>query len=214
MRYLPLYGAIAALVSSGVLHGLRTDRWGRSADLSEAAARLESLPMQIGDWEGRPQEIDAHQLEVADVAGYLSRRYVNSKTGDSVTVLLLCGRPGPISVHEPDVCYGAAGYELAKDSKEKIRVSAEGKEAEAWAARFLKLRPTPESLGILWSWSDGGPWKTPDNPRASFARAGVLYKVYVLRSLNGTPKSLKYDPAGVFFHSLLPELEKCTLHAS
>src|SRR5690348_2531079 len=102
--------ALAVVVASGVAHGLWTGRWGQPHQLEPAVARLGRVPAAVGDWEGRELPLNRQTLAVAEVAGHVSRRYQNSRTGESVLMLLVCGRPGPISVHTPDVCYEGAGY--------------------------------------------------------------------------------------------------------
>src|SRR5262245_30731902 len=98
MRTLPLLAAFLLLALSGIVHGLWTGRWGPSPDLRAAAARCEEVPATVGDWEGHPFELDRRVLAAAEVQGYASRRYVNRRTRESVSVLLVCGRPGPMSV--------------------------------------------------------------------------------------------------------------------
>lgn len=36
--------------------------------------------------------------------------YVHRTNGRAAAAMLMCGRPGPIAVHTPDVCYPGAGY--------------------------------------------------------------------------------------------------------
>ena len=104
-RYLPLCAGGLVLVVSGVVHGLWTDRWGASAAVEAATARLANVPLHIGDWQGAAQELDPRQLTVAEVTGHLGRRYVHKGNGHEVSLVLLCGRAGPLSVHQPDICY-------------------------------------------------------------------------------------------------------------
>src|SRR6516225_943605 len=91
--------ATALLVATGVVHGLWTDRWKPSADLERAVARLDSVPMTIGDWQATSLELPADEVQGAQLGGYLMRRYMNRFTGQQVLVVLMCGRPGPVGVH-------------------------------------------------------------------------------------------------------------------
>src|ERR1051326_387735 len=112
-RTLSLLGAIAIILSSGVAAGLMTDRWGTSREPAASAEKVKLVPKVIGDWEGVDgKELPAQDLAIGKIEGYLTRNYVNRNTGASVQVLLLCGRPGPIGVHTPDVCFVGAGHEL------------------------------------------------------------------------------------------------------
>ena len=44
------------------------------------------------------------------MTGYLLRTYTHRISGETFQVLLVCGKPGPTSLHPPDVCYQGAGY--------------------------------------------------------------------------------------------------------
>src|SRR5947209_1965401 len=112
-RALAVLTVFLAVAATGTVHGVWANRWSSPEALQRATARMAEVPMTLGDWDGQAGELDARQLAVADVSGHLLRRYVNRRNGAVVTVLLLCGRPGPVSVHRPEVCYGGAGYELA-----------------------------------------------------------------------------------------------------
>ncbi len=211
MRIFLSGSAFFLLVLSGVSHGLWTGRWGASGELEAAAARCDAVAMTLGDWEGRALELNTRQLEIAEVVGYFSRQYVNRHTGQVVSVLLICGRPGPVSVHTPDVCYGGLGYQvIGKPENRRIQAAPNSPEAEYRTARFSNTHQvTPDVLRILWCWRDRGPWSAPDNPRLSFARSPFLYKLYVIRHLAGPDESIEDDPSLDFLQVLLPELQRC-----
>jgi len=69
----------------------------------------------------------------------------------------------------------------------------------AWPAAALRIR---------WSWSRGGSWQAPDNPRLTFAGSSVLYKLYVIVYMDDVKESVKEDPGNDFIRALLPELQK------
>ena len=215
MRILPLLAALLLLALSGIVHGLWSGRWGPSPDLQAAAARCNDVPMIVGDWQGHPTELDSRMLEMAEVLGYASRQYVNRRTKESLSILLICGRPGPISVHTPDICYAGAGYSMVR-GQEHYRTESDGGAAPAtfWTARFTKEGAAPDPLRIFWGWSDRGPWSAPANPRLAFARSGALYKLYVIRRLVKKDEPLDRDPCIDFLHDFLPELKKCLVPAS
>lgn len=208
-RLLPLIVAVFALVAAGVAHGLRTDRWGAKADVKAAAARLDDVPLKVGEWEGRPTEVDARQLAVAEAEGHLSRTYVNRRTGAEVSVVVLCGRPGPLSLHSPEVCYGGAGFGMTGD-RSTVPLTGEGSPpAELFNARFVKPGVAPETLNVFWAWkaSDGN-WAANADPRLTYVRSTVLYKLYLVRRLARPDEDLSKDPCPDFLRAFLPELEK------
>jgi hypothetical protein len=207
---LPYLAATLIVVASGVVQGLRTDRWAVSHELRDAVARIDLVPMSFGDWAGQPTEIDRRQLEAADIAGGMTRRYVNRRDGRALDVLLVCGRPGPISVHTPDICYTGAGYVLRDGQVQApLTYGTPPRIAEAWRGDFVKQNSVvPSCLRIYWSWSAGDGWKNPDNPRLVFAGHKFLYKVYVIRETSGPAGPAEDDPGGDFLKDFLPELDR------
>jgi hypothetical protein len=205
-RFLPLLIGVAAVAASAVDSGRQAGRWGQSEDqLRLLTEHIQLLRPELGDWQSEARPVDARQLEVAQFAGYLSRSYVNRKSGQRVSVLLSCGRAGPIAVHEPDVCYTHAGFAQA-GKVEKIRIGDD----EFKAGRFEKGPPQPDGLRILWAWSTGGRWLAPDRPRQAFGRGtSALAKLYVLRQTGPDEGIGGADACEQFLSLLLPELKRC-----
>ncbi|WP_406695894.1 exosortase-associated EpsI family protein [Singulisphaera sp. Ch08] len=210
LRLLPTTLALALVISAGIVHGRWTQRWAVSHTIEDAAARLRRLPMTLGDWQGMPMELDRKQVELAEIAGYVVRRYEDRVNKDVVTILLVCGSPGPISVHTPDICYAGAGFELI-GAPELFTgpTHPSGPPALFRNALFGKTNATvPTYLRILWSWSASGPWVVPENPRLAFASSQVLYKLYLVRQPTSTDERIEDDPSPRFLGLLLPELEQ------
>src|SRR5262245_13026212 len=111
-RLLPALLALALVVAYGVAEGTWTGRWVPAAAPHEAAARLADVPTTLGDWQGKDQTLDHRVAAQAELSGSLLRYYTHKTTGETLTVLLVCGRPGPVSVHTPDVCFVGSGYAL------------------------------------------------------------------------------------------------------
>jgi len=185
MRLLAFPTAIAIIILTGVVHGDLSGRWGASQELQQAVARLDAIPPSVGDWRSTEFELDPRQVEIGEIAGYVARRYENP-SGAGFTVMLVCGRPGPIAAHTPEWCYEGAGYHAeGGPSSEPIEVG-EGRRAAFWVNIFRKEEATvPEDLEICWSWNAGGGWKSPENARVTFAADRVLYKLYVVRDASG-----------------------------
>src|SRR5262245_6757774 len=109
LRWFYCVAAAFALAGAGLVHGYWTDRWSEDARLSEAAARLAEIPMQLGEWHGKEIEVGPGQ-KGPGVTGCVQRSYFNSRLGATVILALVNGRPGPVSTHTPEACYGASGY--------------------------------------------------------------------------------------------------------
>src|SRR5688572_27634055 len=135
-RTLAMVLATVVLALSGVAHGVWTDRWSDPVALKRAVAALDAgVPLEAGPWRGQVIEPDKRVLEVGGTAGSAMRRYVHRETGAEVSVLFVCGRPGPIATHPPEVCLAGAGYELAGDpAMRSVNYGSPPKAAEFKAA--------------------------------------------------------------------------------
>jgi Protein of unknown function (DUF3485) len=210
-RILPMIIVVSVIVLSGVVDGFWSDRWTASEELTAAAARLARVPMMVGDWEGSSLgEIDPRALAITEASGHVWRRYVNRRTGGIVTLLILSGRAGPLSVHLPETCYVGAGFEEAGERK-KYREPGPPL-GEFWVYRFQKREAAvPEQLRVFCSWAAAGAWRAADSPRMEFARLPFLYKMYIVRQLSSADEPLTDDAAVEFIRVLLPELERSLL---
>lgn len=209
-RFLPLIAGAAVLVLSGLVHGLWTDRWSTSTALQESAARLDRLPMKLGDWQGTDKEMDEKQLAVAEAVGHVTRRYVHRRSGAEVNLMILSGRPGPLSVHRPEVCYAGSGFvQVGATDKWAAPADSAARGTSYWVTRFTQPGAEPQPLRVMYSWCPAGAWEAADSPRIAFARAPVLYKLYVARRLTRIDEPLDKDPALDFLNQLVPAFRNC-----
>ena len=196
------------VLAAGVVQGVRTDRWRASSDLDAAVKRLDAVPATLGDWHGEKQTYDVQDLTRAGIKGHVSYRYRNVVTGDRVSMLIVCGRSGPISVHTPDICYGSAGFVAVGDKLQKEIPIDQDRTLQVWALRF-KAPSTLASapLEVNWAWNGGKGWIAPQTSRWTFSGYPVLYKLYAVRETSSLADQ-KRDPTVSFLQTFLPELEK------
>ncbi len=195
--FAPLPWAISAtlLIASGIVQGRLSGRWSTSDDLTSAVTRLDQLPREIGTWKGEDADVDRATLTRVGISGGIVRRYRDTRTGSLVTLMLVCGRPGPVSVHTPDVCYEGAGYELAAPPAKPF--------PDFLAATMVRPDAAlTDRLQIFWSWNASDHWEVPENPRIAFGARPYLYKLYVIRSSPSAGEDLGSSPAGVFAKAL------------
>ena len=202
----PLLVLFALILLLGAGHGIWIDRWSNSKELENSLARLDKVPMTFGDWQGENLEYEPEDMSRAGIKGCIFRRYRNTRTGASISVLLVCGRGGPISVHTPDVCYTAAGFQ---QSGGQTRTEVGSSSGDFWKSIFA--RPNwivPRRLEILWAWSrDGTTWLAPESPRYTFARYPAVYKLYVVRETSATSRDGD-ETSKDFIIRFLPELRR------
>ena len=200
---------LAILVSSGIVHRSWTNNWSDAGELKAAADKLDGIAMSLGDWEGTPSVMDERAQAQAGIKKYVQCAYKNRRTNRVITVLLVCGRPGPIAVHTPEICYAASGYRPMTETVHQELDYGAGEPAQFWTAKFRKDGATSDFLRIFWTWCAQDKWEAPENPRLAFAPHKALYKLYVIRHLPKDEESPDDDECQKFIPLLLTELRRC-----
>ena len=201
MRWFAALTGSLALIACGIVHGFWTDRWVPPVETTQAAERLDAIPLELGDWDGEVNQVKAGEGGEG-VAGCIKRLYINRKTGVAVSLFMVCGRPGPVSIHTPEVCYGASGFLV----NPKDTFDTESGDS-LWKTDVARTSATEEKrLRLYWGWNGGNGWTACDDARVRFVRYPVLHKVYVVRELDGLTDSSPSEPCEEFLHVLLPAL--------
>lgn len=208
VRVLPTAVVLILICTAGLLNGHWTGRWDSGNATAEAAQRVDALPLSAGDWVAEPIAINPREKAIAQADGLISRRYTNRQTGQVVNLMMLCGRPGPISVHTPDVCFPGAGYREVGDASQ-FAIGDAAKD-RFWVRHFERETPGSMPTRVLYAWNDGDSWQASANPRFEHAGKPALFKLYVLRSLTNRDDAFDSDPAVDFIRKLLPQLRNVT----
>jgi hypothetical protein len=198
-----------ATLAGGVIQGQMGRRWGGSPELPKLVERLKHLPTDIGPWHMRK----SHSLQpaaekVLECAGYVSGEYENRKTGEVVTMAVLLGPAGPISVHTPDVCYSSQEYNIHQSPEVANFGRHESGQDELWRTTLRSTRLEAGYLRVYYGWSAGGAWSAPADARFAFAGRPYLYKIQVAGPLPSLPDEKSADPGFSFVKELLPVLKK------
>jgi hypothetical protein len=210
LNKMAIFSALPLVLAYGIGEGLWTQRWQHSAEREWAAARLAAVPLEVGDWKGEEVEMPERMLQKAEIEGYLNRRYVAGS--EAVTVMVVCGKPGPISVHPPEICYAGQGYH-AMGQKTHTTVPTPSGKADFWTLNVQKPGVVADRMQILYAWGSTGDWVASNNPRWQFARTPVLFKMYVIRRPSAEDKPGD-DPAVRFLGQFLPELNRALFDAA
>jgi hypothetical protein len=203
---LPLAGAAAVLVLTGLSHGFRTDRWGTAAEVLAATARLQNVPKTAGDWEGQLAPLDERELRIAQVTGHASLQFVHRISAQKARLLVLCGRPGAIGSHTPDICFQGLGFQMEGEPVRHEVRAADGSSGKFWTARFVRPGATPEYVRVWWAWGVAGEWQAVDAPRVHFAGRPALYKMYVVSPMRAGDGDLEQDAGLQLIEAILPPL--------
>lgn len=213
-RFLAFFLAVGLLGVSGAIAGLWTNRWGTSQTVQQITARLQEVPLNVDGWDATETTIDERALQVGEITGYLSRKYVHRLTGVKVTLTVVGGRAGPICVHTPEVCYGNSGYEQTGTSRYKVPAPTGAEASPQLPAEFSVLEfrkqnvATPSQMRLFLAWGTKAGWAAPAQPRITFAREPALFKIYVIREVPKLQETPENDPATDLIKVFLPKLNE------
>ncbi len=214
MKPLPLIIAalatVALTIASGVMAGKLTDRWGSPGHLEAAAKRLEAFPDRVGQWRLQASEpLSKNAVNQLQCAGYVQRLYVNEDTGETLSVALIVGPYGPMTVHNPDICYPNMGYASVKKT-ERYRIGGStGGDADQpgdhfWVATFKAKAEGMDPLHVYYAWSRGRDWKAPNIARIAIGGSPVAYRLQVSSRFEWSPETEKRNGCVDFLTQLMP----------
>lgn len=215
-RYLPLVAAILVVLGAGVVRARWAVRQADTRDLQQAAAHLADVPLVSGDWEATRGPFDLDAYKAAGIHGALVHNYKNRVTGQELVLMIVCGRPGSIAAHTPDVCYPSAGFEMLSDHIRVIPDEEASRPDLFWKLRMGKKKAlTPQILNVTYGWTADGLWQAPErDARWAFADIPVLFKLYAIRPVpasiaeRGAAFEAKTDPTADFLKAVLPDVNR------
>jgi hypothetical protein len=199
------------LIGGGVVNGFITHRWSPSDELQRAADAIQNVPVTIGEWEGEDAEIDERTMRVAAATGAFKRTYKHRETNDWISVTVMCGPHGPISLHPPTVCFTGAGWDLESDPETADVAFGQNSTCQFWQADFaLSEKMQQQRIVTNWGWNNGNGWKASANPRFEYAGSPYLFKLYFTSPADfaaGEKKSLRDD----FMRQFLDEFDRTVI---
>lgn len=203
-RQLPLVIALLVLVGAG-LYNTGTGSQIQCADGDLYRIQFQ-IPGESREWSLRSLDLSPGAQKKAGIQQSVMRRYIHRDTNQEVSLLLVNGRGGPMSVHTPEVCFESSGYTLAG---EKVRYTYRDdalNQADFWLAEFQKKHSFgTDRLRIYWSWHVEGKWQAPENPRLAFARQMVVHKLYLIHRIRPTERDASHDPCLAFMKTFIDQ---------
>ena len=207
----PVLVMLVVLAAGTVAHGLMTDRFGmvRTQELEAFTARLDHVPSTIGMWEGTEAAIDPEQIRRANVTGHVSLTFKHRETAETVNMFLVCGTSRHITLHTPDLCYRAAGFDSEGEPTSASIDAGLPQPAEFVTGRFYKEEGGAlQRLEVMWSFSSDGQWHGPRWARSSLAGRNAIYKVYLIGPMPSPQQSQKEDsPTITFAREAMPTIQ-------
>ena len=165
--------------------------WGFSAKL--AAARkspfpLEELPKSLGPWRMKSEGgLDPEIARVAGASDHIDRDYVNDKTGEVVSVLVLYGPAYALHGHVAEICYPAAGFTAVDALKTYELKTADFDKALSYQGGFFtkKKGGANEYVEVIYSFRFVDEWMADPAPKWKMFRVHPgMYKIQIARQVS------------------------------
>jgi hypothetical protein len=210
-RHLPLAAAVAAILIATLVHAYYTERFTPrvTTTLTAFTQVLPEVPMTIGKWEASVQELDPEQFKLTNCPAAFQRMYRNRETGETVSVYLVVGSGRNITMHSPDWCYAAEGYQQ-EGSVAQYRIPVKGMaSAPEFATAYFRhpesqSGPGARGVRILWTYSEDGNWQGPTVAKLRYTIRPALFKIYFIADVTEDRSTVQDTAIPKFVKTALP----------
>jgi EpsI family protein len=178
----------------------------------ESPFPLREIPYVLGTWrslEGTEATLDPEIARIAGSSDHVIRAYVDDKTGERVTVLLLYGPSQAVWAHTPEVCYPASGFTTVIPSREiQVPLEDSARTAAFREALYGKTRGGLTELSeVYYSFFNAGVWRSDMSGQwKQFRYHPGMFKIQIERRVK-TPQ-LGDSPAKGLLALLVREIEE------
>ncbi len=194
-----------ATLVTGYVHGRISDRWGHEPEITLGGKSLAKVPDAFGEWKlVQVEELRKETVRMLQCIGYLDRVYEHSTTGHRISVVVLLGPVGPISVHTPEICYSSRDYKISDERQLWELESADGQKHEFWDLRMKSNDIFGSPLRVVYGWTSDDVWHASANPRFEFGGSQYLYKLQLSGPVPDDDS--KFDAVRDFLSEFVPAL--------
>jgi Protein of unknown function (DUF3485) len=207
---------IAGTIGAGVIHGRMTNSWKISPTSRIAGERLKAaLPEDFGNWRfDHKNEFPPEVLSILEHPAYFSRVYQHVQTGDTITIAVIAGQPGPVAVHTPEICYSARDYAISGTRAKYEVVAADGRSHSFWKLALDSRHADGMPLEVVYGWSTGTQWEATERPRYSFGGSSHLYKLQLAAAVPAQRNATEFNPVEDFLTGFLSQLQSKLVDSS
>jgi hypothetical protein len=177
----------------------------------ESPFPLKDIPNVLGTWravEGAEATLDPEIAKIAGSSDHIIRTYIDDKSQERVTVLLLYGPASSVWAHTPEVCYPATGFQPVVPSREvQIPLEPSGRTAAFRQALYGKSRGGSNMLHeVYYSFLNAGVWRSEmESQWKQFRYHPGMFKIQVERYVKAA--RLSDGPTQDLLASLVEEIE-------
>lgn len=202
----------------GLSGGLRMWReWTFSSLAVESSAcpfPLEELPRAMGSWQATDSadvQLDPEVLRFAGASEHIVRNYVDQKTGEQASALVLYGLGTQVYGHVPEICYPAAGYQLFRGPIDDT-MKVEGIDAPVhyrWAVYAKRVGGLVRYEEVYHAFLHHGDWLSDAEPRwKQFRRYPGLFKIQIAHAVAGLGEDGKVGPCVPLLTSFIQQISR------
>ena len=169
---------------------------------------MSELPTVLGTWHSIGEaHLDPETLKLAGSSDHIIRSYTDSKTGETVSVLVVYGLAYSVFGHSPEVCYPAGGYQaVGKAEDHEFSLPGSATPVRYRSKFFSKtVASVTRSHEVLWLFWHSGSW-LPDvtDHFKTFRSSPALFKIQVECPVTGT--SSEHSPVESLVKALTQEI--------
>ncbi len=213
--------AVVACLFLGISGGIRFWREQQFASLiaesGSAPFSLDELPRTLGDWrsdEGDDGRLDPNVARIAGSSDHVVRRYLNEKSGDELTALIIYGLADRVYGHTPDICYPAAGYQLVEGPVDR-EVKVPGLKAPVryrWAIYMRRIGGIGSYQEAYHTFYYNGDWVPDASDRWKLFRYHPgMFKIQLARPISALSDEV-HRPSEEMLRALVQEISSRVAH--
>ena len=201
------------LAISGGIRWLRDLQFeGNSARSKECPFPLNELPKDLGGWrmiDGEEGKLTPETAQVARASADIGRVYMNEKSGERVSVLIVYGLASSVFGHNAETCYPAAGWASnPPTTNHELTLPGPAKTAH-YRECYFSRRPgsVQELIEVVYSFRHDGEW-LPDASShwKKFRSVPGMFKIQIQRVVR--EKADETSPSVALLGEFMQEFER------
>jgi Protein of unknown function (DUF3485) len=196
-------------ISGGIRYWREWQFWGLAAETKTSPFPLKEIPADLGTWHatGAEAHLDAETLRLAGSSDHILRAYTDSKSHETVSLLVVYGLAQSVFGHTPEVCYPSSGYQaVGKPVDHEFSLPGSATPVHFRSRYFTKtVASVMQSNEVFWSFWHAGSW-LPDvaNRWKLFRSSPALFKIQVQGEVTGI--SSDHPPVESLIKELVREI--------
>lgn len=173
---------------------------------------MSDLPQTVGPWRmvGEEGQLDDRTIQIAGCSDYITRNYIDERTGVSLSVLVAYGPAERVFPHSPLVCFPSVGFAIDSEGRGH-QVPTDRGPAEFRSLIYAKQQAgVAERVEVYYSFRHASQW-SPDavGTQKRFRHDPAMFKVQVQRLVaQNEERGGPDNPIEEFLAELVPEIER------